>query len=152
MTRRQCLGRTPTGQPCHSPPLHDSDYCLMHSPEHKQEAQDARRLGGLRRKREVTVAGAYDYQGLETVTNIRRLLDIVAIDTLGMENGIARNRLLIYLALASLSLLKVGEMEDRLAALEQAIRPENVRHAPAVFDVETNLLESGDKEQEDGSK
>ena len=41
----------------------------MHSPEHAKEVQEARRLGGLRRKREVTLSGAYDFEGLGTVAS-----------------------------------------------------------------------------------
>ena len=52
---RLCAFRFPTGEPCHSPPLHDGDFCLMHSPEHAKEVQDARRIGGLHRKREATL-------------------------------------------------------------------------------------------------
>ena len=49
VTRRLCAFRFPTGEPCHSPPLRDGDYCLMHSPEHAKEVQEARRIGGLHR-------------------------------------------------------------------------------------------------------
>ena len=99
VTRRLCAFRFPTGEPCHSPPLHDGDFCLMHSPEHAKEVQEARRLGGLRRKREVTIAGAYNLEPLDTIDGIHRLIDLVVLDTVGMENGIARNRLLAYSAM-----------------------------------------------------
>src|SRR5450756_1038811 len=112
--RRQCIFRTSTGQPCRSPPLHESEYCLMHSPEHKQEVQEARRLGGLRRKREATVSGAYDFESLNTVDGIRRLVEVAVIDTLGMENSIARSRTLGYLAQVALHTLEVGNLEERL--------------------------------------
>ncbi len=121
MTRRQCAFRKTNGLLCGSPPLRDGDYCLMHDPEHAQEVQEARRLGGLRRRREVTVAGAYHFRGLECVADIRRLLEIAAVDTLGMENSITRARTLAYLAMVALKTLEVGELEDRLTALEQAV-------------------------------
>ena len=63
MIRRQCAFRLASGEPCRAPPLKDGDFCLMHSPEHAQEVQEARRLGGLRRKREATLSGAYDFEG-----------------------------------------------------------------------------------------
>jgi hypothetical protein len=40
--------------------------------------EEARRLGGLRRRKERTVAGAYEFQGLATVADIRRLLEMTA--------------------------------------------------------------------------
>ena len=55
----------------------------MHSAEHAQEMAEARRLGGLRRWREVAVSGAYDFIGLQSVADIRRLLEVAVLDPLG---------------------------------------------------------------------
>src|SRR5208283_4584119 len=118
VTRRRCAYRLPSGEPCGSPPLTNGEYCLMHSPEHASEVQEARRLGGLRRKREVTLSGAYDFEGLETVAGIRRLIEVAVLDTLGAENSLARNRTLLYAALTALKTLEVGEVAERLEALE----------------------------------
>jgi hypothetical protein len=103
-------------------PLRDRPYCFSHDPERAEEAAEARRLGGLRRRKEGTIAVAYDLPGLDTVAGIRRLLDIVVIDGVGLENGIARLRVLISTATAATNLLKVGEIEDRLASMEAAVR------------------------------
>ncbi len=150
MTRRYCKARGPTGEPCHSPPLRDADYCLMHSPEHTQEVQEARKLGGLRRKREATVAGAYDFEGLETVTGIRRLVQVAVIDTLGMENSIERSRTLAQLALVALKALEMGELEKRIATLDQAVhRSRNEPAIQSMFDLEPRLLGSGEEEKSD---
>jgi hypothetical protein len=48
---------------------------------------------GLRRRRERTVSGAYDFAGLATIESIRRILEIAVLDVLGLENSIARARL-----------------------------------------------------------
>jgi hypothetical protein len=85
--------------------------------------QDARRLGGLRRRREGTVAVAYDFEGLETVPQIRRLVGVAAFDVLGAENSIQRARTLAYLAQIAAKLLEVGELEDRLEAVEASLGP-----------------------------
>ena len=109
----------------------------MHSPEYAEEIAEARRLGGLRRRREVAVAGAYEFNGLETVADLRRLLQIAALDTLGLENSIARARTLGYLVGVAGKLLETGELEQRLAALEAAVQgqkslPASARPANAV--------------------
>ena len=44
------------------------------------------------------------------------------LDALGLDNSIARARLLITGSLAAAKLLETGELEDRLAALEAAVR------------------------------
>lgn len=130
MTARTCKARKENGEPCRQAPLQGKDFCFWHDPEHAQEAAEARRLGGLRRRRERTVAGAYAFEGLETVTGVRRLLEVAALDTLGLENSVARSRTLAYLAQVSVRLLEVGELEARLAALEATVngrqdRPES---------------------------
>ena len=107
----------------------------MHSPEHAQEMAEARRLGGLRRRRELTVSGAYEFEGIETVADIRRLLEIAVLDTLGLDNSISRARTLAYLAMTAIKLLDVGEMEERLGALESAVHRHNAP-AESVFDVD----------------
>jgi len=120
---RSCKYRKDDGQPCGAPPLQDSDFCLFHSPDHAKEAAEARRLGGLRRRKEKTVAGAYDIEGLDDVPKVRRLLEIAVLDTLSLENSVARSRTLAYLAQVALKSLEVGEFEARLEALEATMGP-----------------------------
>jgi len=117
-------------------PLHDRPYCFSHDPERAEEAAEARRIGGLRRKKERTIAVAYDLPGLDTVVGIRRLLEIVVTDGIGLENGVARLRVLISTAVAAAKLLETGELEDRIATLEQAIGVGRQTSADA-FDDET---------------
>jgi hypothetical protein len=146
---RQCLFRLATGEPCRAAPLKDSQFCIMHSPEHAQEIQEARKLGGVRRKREVTLAGAYEFDGIDSVQGIKRILEIAMLDTLAMENSLSRNRTLAYLALAAMKTLEVGVQEDRITALEQAVNGRQVGHEIPVFDVDKRLLSSGYKETND---
>ena len=122
LIKRACAYAKTDGQPCQMAPLRDRPYCFSHDPERAEEAAEARRLGGLRRRKEGTIAVAYDLPGLDTVAGIRRLLDIVVIDGVGLENGIVRLRVLISTAVAATNLLKVGEFEDRLASLEAAVK------------------------------
>jgi hypothetical protein len=121
LIRRRCAYAKADGQPCQMAPLHDRPFCFSHDPERAEEAAEARRLGGLRRRKEGTIAVAYDLPGLDSVAGIRRLLDIVVTDGVGLENGIARLRVLISTAAAATNLLRVGEFEERLTALEAAV-------------------------------
>ena len=119
---------------CRAAPVKDGDHCFWHSPEYAEDVAEARRLGGLRRRREVAVSGAYEVNGLETVGDLRRLLVITSLDTLGLENSIARARTLGYLVGVAGKLLETGELEERLAALEAA---HGQRTLPeSVFDAE----------------
>jgi len=69
---RLCQATSEAGQPCRQPPLSEKQFCFWHEPSNAQEAAEARRLGGLRRRREQTVSGAYDLGGLASVAGIRR--------------------------------------------------------------------------------
>ncbi len=122
MTARACSALNQNQQQCGQAPILDSDFCFWHSPDHAEEAADARRLGGLRRRKERTVAGAYDFEGLGTVGEIRRLVEVAAVDTLSQENSIARSRTLAYLAQVSVNLLEKGDLDERLRALEDSVR------------------------------
>jgi hypothetical protein len=123
MADRTCKARNESGDPCRQAALREGDFCFWHSPDHTEEAAEARRLGGLRRRRKKAVAGAYDLEGLGSVDQVRRLLEIAALDALGLENSIARSRTLADLAQVSIKLLEVGELEERVRALESVLHP-----------------------------
>ena len=131
----RCAGRQRNGRACGAWPIRGEAYCLWHSPVHQDEADEARRLGGLRRRREKTLAGAYDITGLGSIEDLRRILEIVVLDTLGLENSVARSRTLISAVLAGTKLHEVGDLDARLAALEAA-----VGRGPGA-DRETSLLD-----------
>jgi hypothetical protein len=126
----------PDGSRCRAGPQRERPYCFAHDPERAAEAAEARRLGGLRRRKEGTIALAYDLPGLDTVAGIRRLLQIVSTDGLAMDNGVPRLRALISTAVAAANLLKVGELEERLAAVEAALAARSGSHDDAAFPME----------------
>ena len=121
MVGRGCTFEMPDGRRCRATPLRDSPFCFVHAPEKEEEAAEARHLGGLRRRREKTLAGAYHFAGLGSIEAIRRIVEIAILDAFGLENSIARARVLISGALAAAKLLETGELADRIAALEAAL-------------------------------
>ena len=120
---RPCKAIKANGEACRQAPLPEFDFCFWHSPDHAQEAAEARRLGGLRRRREKTVQGAYEFEGLNSVEDVRRVLEIAVMDTLGLENSVARSRTLAYLAQSALKVFEFREFDDRLQALETTMLP-----------------------------
>jgi hypothetical protein len=137
--RRRCQGARADGQSCGMAPMVGSDYCWAHDPTNAEAAAEARRLGGMRRKREGTVAGAYQFEGLGNVQDIRRLIEIAVLDTLGMENSIQRSRTIAYLAQTALKSLEVGEVQDRLAVLEESVLGRRSFHSPLFDDDELDI-------------
>lgn len=132
----------PDGRRCGAPALRGEDFCLFHSPSHEEEAAEARRLGGLRRRKEKTLAGAYEFEGLGSVADIQRLLEIAVLDTLALENSVARSRTLAYLSQTALKCLEVGELEERLGLLEAAVRSRDLSPISACdFDLDLEAEE-----------
>src|SRR3989337_123115 len=120
---RACQAVKGDGKHCEAAPLSGEDHCFWHSPKHAEEVAEAGRLGGLRRRREKTVAAVYDLESLATVDQIRRLVEIAVTDTLGLENSIARSRVLAYLAQVALRVVEAADLQERAAARETAMGP-----------------------------
>jgi hypothetical protein len=140
--RRSCAAVRAEGRACGAGPQLDRAFCFVHDPERAAEAAEARTLGGLRRRREGTIATAYDLEGLDHTAGIRRVLDIAVADTLSLDNGIARNRTLIAGAASATRLLVVGDFEARLEALEAALPSGAARSGAYVRDEEDPFGES----------
>ena len=123
MPARQCSARNQQHEPCRQPALTEGNLCFWHDPAHAQAAAEARRLGGQRRKREGTVAGAYAFSGLQAPDDLKRLLEIATYDTLALDNSVARVRALVAIVQAGSKLLEVTELAERLAAIETVMAP-----------------------------
>ncbi len=123
MVKSTCSAITTGGQQCGAAPLRESAFCLWHDPEHADVVAEARKVGGGRKRKEATIAVAYDFEGLGSVTQIRRLVEVAAIDALSLENTVGRARALAYLAHTAAKLLEAGELEQRLERIEQTLEP-----------------------------
>lgn len=119
--KRSCKETNQQEQPCRRRPNTDSDYCFWHDLETADEAAQARRLGGLRRKREKVVSNIYGLGEFDTVPDLRRVLKVAVLDTMGLDNGVNRNRTLATLVLAGAKLLEIGELEERLNRVEATL-------------------------------
>ena len=140
MRPRTCAQRKADGSPCGAHPLRDGKFCFWHDPDHAQEAAEARRLGGLRRRREKTLEGAYDLgEGFDTVSGIRRFVEIAALDLLGMEVSTGRINAMLRAALVAAKLLEVGELEKRIEVLESVMAKPQPSDSP--FDAEPEEAE-----------
>ncbi len=103
--------------------MHDSQLCFWHDPDSAVEASEARRRGGVRRRRDKAELGVYDIEGLADVCAIRRIVEVAVIDALRLENSIARSRVLIAGAVVAMQLLEIGELEEQVRGLKLALMP-----------------------------
>ena len=135
----RCRHIKANGEPCRAAALAGQDFCLFHDPSRAEEVEEARRLGGLRRRRERTVCAIYDFQGLRSIADIVRVLESVVSDTLSLDNSVERSR-----ALAQLSEIArrcvVYDQEERICALEAALRSRPSREEEIV-DLDLDLVD-----------
>lgn len=120
MAGRVCTYQRPDGRSCRATPLRDEPFCFWHAPETADEAAEARRLGGLHRRKKKTVAALYGVGGLRTIDDLQGLLETTVIETMALENSISRNRAIAGMVATGAKLIETGELEERIAALELA--------------------------------
>jgi hypothetical protein len=111
----------PNGRPCRATPLRDEPFCFWHAPETAEEAAEARRVGGLHRRKKKTVGAIYGFHGLRTIEDLQSLLETAAVETMALENTIARNRAIGGFVAVGAKLIEVGELEARVEVLELAL-------------------------------
>ena len=140
----RCHATNASGQACGAPALRDEDYCLVHSPGRQEEVQEARRLGGIRKRRERTITEAYGFLGLGSISDIVRFLESIAIDTLAQENTVPRNRTLTQIAEIARR-CRESDLEERVEALE-AGRGSRGPNDAQVFDLNPEFLKDDPKE------
>jgi hypothetical protein len=92
-------------------------FCFNHSVTTRAQQAAARRLGG--RNRLTPHAGDPEqvHKSPRTISDVSSILDYALIETLALDNGIQRGRLLVAIAAAYVDALKVGELESQLAEL-----------------------------------
>lgn len=132
MSSGTCAGRTQVGEACAAYAVSGSDYCFSHAPERREERLAARRKGGKARQAP-SVAAAPENVSLRTVEDVQALLELVVVDTLAMQNGQARNRLLIAAAQAALTAVEKEIDIGAIRELVERIEAEGPKWGPRPF-------------------
>jgi len=97
-------------------------YCFIHDPSQAKKRAQARKKGGENRytphfadpsKLPANVAGLED---------ANKILGYTLAEVIGMDNSIARARVLLALYDSFVKSFEIGELEKRIQALEQAKR------------------------------
>ncbi len=113
----QCKAKTQSGKRCQAKALKNSEYCFTHDPATRQAQAQARKLGGM--NRHTPHAGDMETvnKAPRTIEDTFSILDYALAETLAMDNGIPRNRLLVSIAAQYVDARKVGELETQLMEL-----------------------------------
>ena len=122
--KRSCTAtRRRTAHPATPLPCSKSQFCFWHHPDHRQAAAEARRLGGLRRRREKAIEGAYDlHDRVDSANGISRLLKIITDGLLSMEPSIGRTNALLRVVREARALMETGNIAQSIADLEAALK------------------------------
>jgi hypothetical protein len=120
---RHCSATNAQGKPCRMAPVAGSDpaLCFTHSPARAPERARARKRGGEARRTPVLYALGPEALPLRDVASIQQLLETTVHETRALPPGHERSRAIGSLLMLALKALETGELEARLAALEEQI-------------------------------
>jgi hypothetical protein len=98
-------------------PLQGSRHCFTHAPQAAQKRTAARRRGGLRRRVGFAAAPA----AVATVGDLQQHVGQAVADVELLENSTRRGHTIARLVTTALQLIELGDLTERVAALEQRI-------------------------------
>ena len=136
MVGRACSFEMPDGRACRAAPLRGESFCFWHSPDTAEELTEARRMGGLHRRKKRTVATIYGFGGLRSIEDHQALLETVVIETMTLENSIARNSGVTRMIATGAKLIELGDLATRLAAIEVTLGQRRPTDEESVFPTE----------------
>jgi hypothetical protein len=123
----------PDGRACRAAPLRGESFCFWHSPDTADDLAEARRMGGLHRRKKRTVATIYGFGGLRSIEDHQALLETVVIETMALENSLARNSAVTRMIATGAKLIELGDLASRIAAIEATLGPIRRSDDDAVF-------------------
>ncbi|MBK8810463.1 MAG: hypothetical protein IPN69_06965 [Acidobacteria bacterium] len=127
--KKPCQKTKRNGEPCQMA-ASESGFCFTHDPSRGKERADARRKGGMLKAVPHIADKSLVPDRVRSIDGVLSVLDYTLKETLGLANGVQRGRLLVSLAHGYIEALKTGELEQRLEAIEQAMKLRKVVDFP----------------------
>jgi hypothetical protein len=115
---KHCKAKTKSGQPCRMKPIGGGDYCFTHSPGTRRAQAEARKKGGQARHTPHFADPVILPAKVETLPDAHQILTYTLAEVAGMDNSIGRARVLLALFDSFVKSFEIGELEQRIAALE----------------------------------
>jgi hypothetical protein len=113
-----CKAKTAAGKACRMAATKGGKYCFTHSPATRAAQAEARKRGGYNSATPHYASAVIMPANVATLEEANAALKYVWDETIGMENSIARNRLLLACYEQFIKSIEVGELEARIQALE----------------------------------
>lgn len=120
MSKIQCRAKKRNGELCQAS-ASENGFCFTHDASRGRERAEARRRGGLQRITPSPSDKSLVRRETRTLSDVMTILDYALQESLVLQNSIQRGRLLVSIAHGYIEALKVGEMEQRLEAVEAAL-------------------------------
>jgi len=121
-TSKFCVATRVNGEPCNAYALSGSQFCYWHAPETAEQRQESRSRGGrARHGRSLIVDEEVAGREFKSLTDMVDVLSLAIRSTLSLEPSVSRNRALGYLCRCWSDVFEVGELEQRLVRLEEAL-------------------------------
>ena len=121
MSKNQCKANNRNGERCRAF-AGEGDFCFMHDETKGKEKAMARRNGGLATKKPHFADASVLPSSIRKIEDVLIVLDYALQESIGLDNSIQRGRLIVSIAHGFIEALKVGELEQRLEAVEVALK------------------------------
>ncbi len=121
MSKKQCNAKNKLGEPCNAS-ASENGFCFTHDASRGKERAEARRRGGLQRITPSVADKSLVPNQTRSLNDVMTILDYALQESLVLQNSIQRGRLLVSIAHGYIEALKVGEMEERLEAVEMTLK------------------------------
>lgn len=118
----KCKATNASGQPCQAQAIKSSEYCFTHDTPSAAARQAARKRGGYRRRVGHTGNPSSLPEQVKTIDDVLKVLNYALKESLPLENSVQRGRLIVAICSAFVDAIKTGELENRLAAIESALK------------------------------
>jgi hypothetical protein len=114
----QCKAETTTGDACKMAALKDTEFCFAHSPLTETARDHARRRGGENSHTPHFANPEILPSQITTIEEANQVLNYVLAEVVGMDNSIARARVLLTCYEMFLKSIEIAEFERRIQLLE----------------------------------
>ena len=118
--KQQCKANNKQGERCKAF-ANENGSCFMHDATKGNQRAIARRNGGLATKKPHFADISLLPSTIRNIESVLIVLDYALKESVGLDNSIQRGRLLVSIAHGFIEALKIGEMEQRLEAVENAL-------------------------------
>lgn len=126
-TAKRCKATKHNGHPCQAWAGEGSAFCFWHDPARARERAEARARGGrARHGRPIGTTGNAEPVSVQSMADVVNLLERAVNDALRLENSLQRGRTIATLANAVIKALQFATLEERLEAVEMALRAREV--------------------------